>query len=155
MSDWILLANRRPDENQPAQVVLGNGCIVACMVRSGDFWLPCTASWDGLGWTIRGVPRFGENTLPTHMTTHWRPLPAPDYPQTYVGPPASTMNGVLGGYVVEASDGKNRYRIVLVNGFRRINIPVTITICDGQWAVLVEGKPRSIKEIIRYDVIRP
>lgn len=63
-----------------------------------------------------------------------------------------TMSGVLGGYVVEAQSGDDRYRITLENGVRGINIPVNVAVIDDVWSVTLNGQKLKVKEVIKYSI---
>lgn len=64
------------------------------------------------------------------------------------------MDGVWGGYEINAECNGVSFKIKTVNGVRGFNIPVSITNDNGKWSAKDKnGHEIELKEVVEYKVL--
>lgn len=64
------------------------------------------------------------------------------------------MEGRWGGYKITTINSKGQsFEIESVEGIRGMNIPVTVTLDNGNWSVIHKGRPVSIKGVTKVTAV--
>jgi hypothetical protein len=64
------------------------------------------------------------------------------------------MNGVWGGYIIDAEDNGITYKIKTVDGVRGFGVPVFVSNENGKWSAKDKnGREIALKEVAEHKVL--